>query len=134
MEFSVEVDDHAGLWAVLKVSGELDLYTAPCLRQELAQLVNQGRHQVVVDLGGVEFLDSMGLGVLVGALKGARSHGGDLRLVCNRQRILKVFEITGLMTFFSIFSSTDKATSPQAWLAPARPSRSRHRKGRSFGT
>jgi len=58
----------------------------------------------------VDFLDSTGLGVLVGGLKRLRTNGGDLSLVCTQPRILKVFEITGLTSVFSIATSVDEAT------------------------
>src|SRR5207248_9099888 len=75
----------------------------------LFRSVSQGSHQVVVDLEGVDFLDSTGLGVLVGGLKRLRSHDGDMILVCTQPRILKVFEITGLTKVFAIFDTVDAA-------------------------
>jgi anti-sigma B factor antagonist len=96
-------------WAVLAVSGEVDVATAPRLRERLIELVNSGRHRIVVDLSGVDFLDSTGLGVLVGALKRVRTHDGELALVCAEPRILKVFEITGLTKVFTMFGSVDEA-------------------------
>jgi anti-sigma B factor antagonist len=64
----------------------------------------------VVDLDGVDFLDSTGLGVLVGALKRVKGdEGGVLHLVCNQARIRKVFEVTGLTKVFSLFDSVDDA-------------------------
>ena len=96
-------------WAVLAVGGEVDVATAPRLRERLIELVNSGKHHIVVDLTDVEFLDSTGLGVLVGALKRVRSHEGDLDLVCTESRILKVFEITGLTKVFTMHRSVDEA-------------------------
>jgi len=94
---------------VLAVHGEVDVYTAPQFREQLIQLVDQGQRKIVVDLEGVEFLDSTGLGVLVGGLKRVRSHDGDLALVCTQRRILKVLEITGLTKVFSIYDTLDAA-------------------------
>ena len=111
MDLGLEVDESRQPYIVLAVAGEVDVYTAPRLREKLVELVSQGKHQIVVDLEGVDFLDSTGLGVLVGGLKRLRSHEGDLSLVCTRQRILKVFEITGLTKVFSIFGSVDEAVS-----------------------
>jgi anti-sigma B factor antagonist len=110
MELGLEVDASRAPYTVLAVKGEVDVYTAPRLREKLVELVSQGRHQIVVDLDGVDFLDSTGLGVLVGGLKRLRSHDGDLELVCTQSRILKVFEITGLTKVFSIHESVDAAT------------------------
>jgi anti-sigma B factor antagonist len=95
---------------VLAVKGEIDVYSAPRLRERLVELVSEGHRQIIVDLEGVDFLDSTGLGVLVGGLKRLRTNGGDLSLVCTQPRILKVFEITGLTTVFSIATSVDEAT------------------------
>jgi anti-sigma B factor antagonist len=109
MDLGLDVTEQNG-FAVLAVRGEVDVYTAPRLRERLVELVSQGHQKVVVDLEGVDFLDSTGLGVLVGGLKRLRSHDGDLTLVCTQRRILKVFEITGLTKVFSIFESVDAAT------------------------
>jgi len=98
-------------WAVLAVGGEVDVATAPRLREQLIGLVNQGSHRIVVDLTAVDFLDSTGLGVLVGGLKRVRAHDGSLRLVCTQERILKIFRITGLTKVFPIHSSVDEAVS-----------------------
>ncbi|MGH9164658.1 MAG: STAS domain-containing protein [Acidimicrobiales bacterium] len=108
MDLGLDVTEH-GPMTVLSVRGEVDVYTAPRLREKLVELVGQGKHQIVIDLEAVEFLDSTGLGVLVGALKRLRSHDGDLSLVCTQHRILKVFEITGLTRVFTIHDSVDAA-------------------------
>jgi len=80
---------------VVDVEGEIDVYTAPRLRELLIDLV--------------EFLDSTGLGVLVGGLKRVRAHDGSLDLVCTQERILKIFRITGLTKVFGIHDSVDEA-------------------------
>lgn len=108
MDLGLDVVERNGS-AVLAVRGEVDVYTAPQLREKLIELVDQGRRKIVVDLEGVEFLDSTGLGVLVGGLKRVRSHDGDLVLVCTQRRILKVLEITGLTKVFGIHDSVDAA-------------------------
>jgi anti-sigma B factor antagonist len=109
MDLGLEVDDSHAPYTVLAVKGEVDVYSAPRLREKLVELVNQGNTQIIVDLEGVDFLDSTGLGVLVGGLKRLRSHDGDLILVCTQQRIMKVFEITGLTKVFSIHDSVEAA-------------------------
>ena len=67
------------------------------------------RTDLIVDLTAVGFMDSTGLGVLVGALKKVRTLGGDLRLVINQEKILQVFRITALTQVFTIHSSIDEA-------------------------
>ena len=64
---------------------------------------------IIVDMQNVEFLDSTGLGVLVGGLKKVRAHEGSLDLVCNQDRLLKIFRITGLAKVFVIHESAEAA-------------------------
>ncbi|HET9518679.1 MAG TPA: STAS domain-containing protein [Actinoplanes sp.] len=97
-------------YTVLEVGGEVDVYTAPKLRERLVELVDGGARDVVVDLGRVDFLDSTGLGVLVGALKRLRAAGGTFALVCSTEPLLKIFRITALDQVFGIFTSVDEAT------------------------
>jgi anti-sigma B factor antagonist len=94
---------------VINVEGEIDVYTAPKLREKLIDLVNKGKYHLLVDMEKVEFLDSTGLGVLVGGLKRVRAHDGSLELVRTQERILKIFRITGLTKVFGIFDSVDDA-------------------------
>ncbi|MEO7836513.1 MAG: STAS domain-containing protein [Acidimicrobiales bacterium] len=108
MDLGLDVAEHGDI-TVLAVRGEVDVYTAPRLREKLVELVSQGKQNIAVDLEAVDFLDSTGLGVLVGGLKRLRSHDGDLSLVCTQHRILKVFEITGLTKVFTIHASVDEA-------------------------
>jgi anti-sigma B factor antagonist len=109
MELGLQLDESRPPYTVLAVSGEVDVYSAPRLRERLVELVSQGSRHIVVNLEGVDFLDSTGLGVLVGGLKRARSNGGDLTLVCSQSRILKVFEITGLTDVFRISATLEEA-------------------------
>jgi len=91
--------------AVIALSGEADVYTSPRVKQEIVDLLNSGTTKLVVDLTGVEYLDSTGLGVLIGGLKRAREREGDLKLICDNVRILRIFEITGLTKIFDIHRS-----------------------------
>ena len=94
---------------VVEVTGEIDVYTAPALREELSSLIDAESTDIVVDLTQVSFMDSTGLGVLVGALKKVRTLGGDLQLVISQEKILKVFRITALTQVFSIHATVDEA-------------------------
>ncbi len=94
---------------IVAVGGEIDVYTAPKLREQLIDLVSAGQYHLIVNMESVEFLDSTGLGVLVGGLKRVRAHDGSLRLVCTQERILKIFRITGLTKVFPIHSSEEEA-------------------------
>jgi anti-sigma B factor antagonist len=94
---------------VIDAQGEIEIYTAPRLRELLIDLVSQGSYQLVVNLDEVGFLDSTGLGVLVGGLKRVRARDGSLDLVCTQQRILKILKITGLTEVFGIYETVDQA-------------------------
>jgi len=94
---------------VIAVSGEIDVATAPQLRECLQRVIARGESTIVLDLLGVTFLDSTALGVLVGALKRCREAGGDLHLVVADPRIMKIFEITGLTSVFTIADSLQAA-------------------------
>ncbi len=95
--------------AVLEVGGEVDAYSAPKLHERIDEIVEAGQRHLVVDLGGVDFIDSTGLGVLVSGHNKAREVGGRLDLVCNLDRIIKLMRITGLDDVFVIHSSVDEA-------------------------
>ena len=99
----------AGGKTIVAVGGEIDVYTAPKLRDKITELVAAGNYDIVVDMEEVEFLDSTGLGVLVGGLKKVRAHDGSLELVCNQDRLLKIFRITGLAKVFVIHETAEAA-------------------------
>ena len=107
---------------VVDVEGEIDVYTAPRLRELLIDLVNKNNYQLVVNMEKVEFLDSTGLGVLVGAVKRVRAHEGSLDLVCTQERILKIFRITGLTKVFGIHETVDQAIAAKKSAKLRRPS------------
>jgi len=94
---------------IIEVGGEIDVYTAPRLRDKITELVGEGSYDLVIDMEKVDFLDSTGLGVLVGGLKKVRAHDGSMRLICNQERLLKIFRITGLAKVFAIHGSQAEA-------------------------
>lgn len=98
-----------GEYTVVEVGGEIDVYTAPRLREQLVQLSEDGYHHLIIDMEAVDFLDSTGLGVLVGGLKRVRTYNGSMSIVCNRERLLKIFRITGLNKVFPIHPTVDDA-------------------------
>ncbi len=100
-----DIEGAAG--TVVAVTGELDVFTAPQLEAALQDQIGQGHADLVVDLSGVEFLDSTGLGVMVKALKWAREAGGGLRVVATQERITKVFTITGLDEVMQLSGSVE---------------------------
>lgn len=93
----------------MSLGGEIDLYTAPRLHGELdSVLAGEGPAQIVVDMSGVEFCDSTGMNVLLGAHRRAREQGGDLELAAPRPTIRKILQVTGLETVFTVLD--DPAT------------------------
>lgn len=92
-------------WTVLSVRGQLDVATAPDLRQALVEAQYGRASRVILDLDGLEFLDSMGLGVIVGGLKRARTHDGELALVCSRQRVRHLLELTRIAEIVRVVPS-----------------------------
>ncbi|WP_419924450.1 STAS domain-containing protein [Candidatus Poriferisocius sp.] len=109
MEFSVAVATR-GRWEVLSVTGEIDMATAPRFRQRLLALISTGAQNVVIDLTEVDFIDSTGLGVLMGAAKRVRSAGGDIRLVSVGSRLADLIELTRLDRVLDVFDSVSAAT------------------------
>ena len=107
-EFSVGRKD-VGTVAVVMPQGEVDVYTAPRLKEQLVAALDEGYTRIVIDLSETSFLDSSGLGVLVGALKRANDAGGALRIVCPGEGIMRIFRITGLTKVFDMDEDLDKA-------------------------
>jgi anti-sigma B factor antagonist len=108
-DFKVDIIGPDGDCAVLRITGELDAYTAPFLRDRMRDLTAVGVRHVIADLRRVDFLDSTGLGVLVGGLKRFREHGGSLAPVVTKSSILKIFQITGLTSVLPPRSSVADA-------------------------
>lgn len=95
---------------MIRATGEVDVYTAGRLREEIAGLVENGRHQLAIDLEGVEFMDSTGLGVLITGLKRIKEREGTLVLVAPGDQIRRLLTITGLEKVLEVHESVDKAT------------------------
>lgn len=108
MDLEVDTEQRGGA-TILVLRGEIDVYTAPRLRQTIVDLVDGGTSRLVVDMERVDFLDSTGLGVLVEGLKRVKSRGGSLSIVATQDKILKIFDITGLNKAFPIHASVDDA-------------------------
>ena len=94
---------------VVSPTGEVDALTAPMLGRRLLGLVGQGKTSLVVDLSGVTFMDSTGIGVLVNALRALGRSEGRLVLVCPTERVLRPFQITGLIDYLPIARSREEA-------------------------
>jgi anti-sigma B factor antagonist len=95
MDLSIQTRDLNGR-TVVAVTGELDVHSAQRLSEALAELLDGGSADLVVDLTDLGFLDSTGLGVMVKALRWVKDAGGSLRVVADDDKITKVFTITGM--------------------------------------
>ena len=94
-------------WTVLAVGGELDVVGAPALRQAVVAAVSAGGTRLILDLTGVDFIDSFGIGAVVGALKRVRQRDGELALVCPAPRVRRVFELCDLDRILTLHNSID---------------------------
>jgi anti-sigma B factor antagonist len=94
---------------VLTLTGDIDARAAPIVRDSLVEAIETTGGLIVLDLVNVLYLDSMGLGMLVGALKRANEHDAHLRFVITSSQVLKVLNITGLIRIFDIYPSVDEA-------------------------
>ena len=108
-EFSLSQESLDAERHVVSVRGEIDLFTAPELKQKLTDAIEGGKSRIVVDLTDTTFLDSTALGVLIGAVKRLRSRDGALVIVNVDQNIAKTFEITGLDQIFTILGTRSDA-------------------------
>jgi len=111
VDFAVQVTNDEGLCIVSAV-GELDVHSAPILQARLDPLSGQAGGSLVVDLSGVGFIDSTGLGVLVTTLKHVREAGGTLDIVASSPRVLKVFALTGLDVVIPLHATLAEAVRP----------------------
>jgi anti-sigma B factor antagonist len=98
--------------AVVSVSGDIDMSTAPQLGAQLTELGDNGTTSIVVDLSKVDFLDSSALGTLIGVQKQLKAVGGSLKLACSHPKIERVFAITRLTEVIPVFTSVAEAKGP----------------------
>ena len=94
---------------VVKPTGKLNMVAAPMLRKELQGVVEGGQKHIVVDLSGVELVDSSGLGALISGLKAARQAGGDLRVAAPSRQVITVLELTNLNRVLRVHPSAESA-------------------------
>lgn len=105
---------------VLRLSGELDLSNVPEVRRAIRTLIEESSVNFIINLSQLEFIDSSGLGVLVGGLARVREKQGEIKLACSNSRILRVFEMTRLTQLFEIFETEDAAA--ERFSTPSDPS------------
>ena len=90
--------------AIVIATGEIDLYTAPRLQSELAEVIANAApaSRIVVDMSGVEFCDSTGMNILLSCLRQVRERGGELELAAPRPAVMKILQVTALDSVFTI--------------------------------
>ena len=99
-----------GDWlTVFSLSGEMDAATGPEFRDSLTQTLAEDRIWILVDLGEVEYIDSVGLGILMGAAKRANERGGELGVICQRPNLLRIFDITGTRELLNVCAEESQA-------------------------
>jgi anti-sigma B factor antagonist len=113
IDVTTVADDQIQLFGL---GGTLDIATSPTLRAALLEAADRANHEIVVDLTQLEFLDSTGLGALIGAHKRAAEHGGSVRLVAHEGQILRLLRITGLLDVFAVYPSVEAALGDDARL------------------
>ena len=109
MDIKIEARAMADDTQAIEVHGEIDVYTSPKVKEIITELIEKGNYNLIINLEGVRYIDSTGLGVLIGALKKVREKDGCINLVCNNPQIKKIFNITGLVKIFGIFKTEEEA-------------------------
>ncbi len=95
--------------SVVTVSGRVDSNTAPTFEQTLRGVIEGGEHNVVLELGGVEFMSSAGLRGMVSSLKACKSGGGDLVVANPSNRVVEVMQLAGLTSLFTVYDDVTMA-------------------------
>lgn len=98
-----------GTHVVLAPEGKFNLVAAPPLKARIDDLVAEGKARLVVDLRAVDFIDSSGLGALIGGLKSARQQGGDLRIAAAGDQVRAVLKLTNLDRILSPYATVEEA-------------------------
>jgi anti-sigma B factor antagonist len=109
VDIKVNVREAQGDTYVVDLNGEIDVYTSPKVKDAVGDLIDKGHYNLIINLEKVRYIDSTGLGVLIGGLKRVREHGGTVNLVCTNPQIKKIFDITGLVKIFGIYDDEDAA-------------------------
>ena len=100
--------------AIVRGEGRLNMVSAPALRQVITGLVDSGRPKIVVDLSGVDFMDSSGLGSLIGCLKTTRQAGGDLRIAAPTKQVVMVLQLSNLDRVLKTYDTAEDAFHDEA--------------------
>ncbi len=94
---------------VIDVEGEIDVYTSTYFKKELLKVLDEGNYNIIISLDKVRYIDSTGLGILIGMLKRVKEHNGHMTVVCSNPQIRKVFTITGLIKILGMHDNLQSA-------------------------
>jgi anti-sigma B factor antagonist len=108
MDFKVSIDERADAYSVVAVRGEVDLHTAPKVQYAIER-GSEGVKAVVVDMGGVVFMDSTALSTLMRAKESLERKGTSLRLTALSRAVKRIFAVTGFEDYFDIYPSREAA-------------------------
>lgn len=111
MDFNVDYTVTDDDIVVMVISGPMDVATTPGLRDSLVRLIDEGHHRLVLDLNGVDFVDSIGLGAIVGLVHRLRPHDGSLAMAAPSAQVRNIFQITQLVRVIALYDTTDAAVS-----------------------
>lgn len=105
---------------ILDISGEIDLYNAPEIKDIINKLIEQKKYNVIINLKEVTYIDSSGIGALISSLSNLRKYQGGLKIINVFASVKKVFELTKLTSFFEIYDSEDEALSSYGEEVPVK--------------
>jgi len=108
MDLQINVRNNGSV-PIIDLTGEVDAYTSARFREAMVDLIETGAAHLIISMMKVEYIDSSGLGALVGGLKRSTERGGRIVIVCDNPQIRKVFEITGLEKVFPLYDAEDEA-------------------------
>lgn len=94
---------------ILNIQGFLDAHTAPNFESELEKLIRNKNYNIVVNLDGLQYISSAGLGVFMGVIENVRQNGGDIKICCAAPKVFKVFDLLGFPSLYEFFDSEDSA-------------------------
>ncbi|UCF63300.1 MAG: STAS domain-containing protein [bacterium] len=96
---------------ILNIQGFLDAHTAPNFENELQKLIKENSFKIIVNLDGLQYISSAGLGVFMGVIEDIRNNGGDLKICCAAPKVFKVFDLLGFPSLYEFYDSEEKAIS-----------------------
>ena len=109
MKLKIETKRCGDQTVLFEIAGEMDVFSVPAVKERIVQAVSDGDHFLIIDLREVSYMDSTGLGVLIGGLKRAREHGGNLCLLAPHSRVRKILKVTGLEKTLCSYNTIEEA-------------------------